>query len=628
VPDHAGFAAAITVREDVLRTALQAGYANGSDKGKRFAVSVDPAFDLSDSAVGMLPELFLGRPDVQCEGATNLLVVTLPMWGRVTITVDQVAHDVDMIGELELTLTPTFRTGPLTAPVKNAVELDQFSTVIAARSWTSTVTSAGTPPQIAALITGTEFRDRFTEKFSQGVFIGKIALPSIDASFLGPIVDKSGEVHARVRNGALLIGLRYTDATHDLVGDAENLQDFARGNDVAAVIHPNAVDVFLAQVHEMLLEAVENEGASLDSFTVSARNGYFQVNGSVSNGSGSVDFSFRIVRYLTYTLGGTYFTYLPKGRWVNSRTWDALDFRIENVTTDASPAWWVVLLGEVIGGILTLGWSILVIEGMADAAAANFGARVQAAKAGMPPARVRRTIPPPGGIAVRVGLDQFDITTAAGAYVGISVRPTPSAAVLFGPKTVPDDYKFDGLRYILRVPSSVSKADPALRIQWVLEDSSTGTVLRDEDGAAANRWRFEFTPGSFATTVFTVRARLYRRLGFATSELGTTSVDVHMRGPLAPKSYVRWRWAAKNPQVRFDAKETAWRYYGELLVNRWSEWHRTDQPCRAVTAHRRYRFEEEEAERLPFSLRLLENHRKGICPYCFYGGPAGVNASL
>ena len=95
-----------------------------------------------------------------------------------------------------------------------------------------------------------------------------------------------------------------------------------------------------------------------------------------------------------------------------------------------------------------------------------------------------------------------------------------------------------------------------------------------------------------------------------------------------PPAYVRWRWGAKNPQIRFDAANTEWRYHGELLVNRWSEWHRTDQPCRAVTAPGRYRFDVEEAHRLPFSLRLLEDHRKGVCPYCFYGGPAGINADL
>src|SRR5512143_1782013 len=98
--DSAGFAAAITVRENVLRTALQSAYANGSDAGKQFTE------DLSDSALGMAPDLFLGRSDVSCEGATKRLVVNLPMWGTVKVTQSGVEHSVRMFGEMELTLTP------------------------------------------------------------------------------------------------------------------------------------------------------------------------------------------------------------------------------------------------------------------------------------------------------------------------------------------------------------------------------------------------------------------------------------------------------------------------------------------------------------------------------------------
>src|ERR1041384_2367425 len=102
----AGFAAAITVREHVLRTSLQSAYANGSEAGKKFTE------DLSDSAVGMKPDLFIGLPDFSCEGSTNLLVVTLPMWGTVKVTLNGVEYLVQMFGEMELTLTPEFRTGP------------------------------------------------------------------------------------------------------------------------------------------------------------------------------------------------------------------------------------------------------------------------------------------------------------------------------------------------------------------------------------------------------------------------------------------------------------------------------------------------------------------------------------
>lgn len=152
--DHSGFAAAITVREHVLRTALLAGYANGSDSGKKFVE------DLSDASLGMQPDLFLGPPGFNCEGATNLLVTTLPMWGQVRVTENQVTHVVDVIGEMELTLTPTFKRGVAGTDTESSVVLDQIGTVINARRWTGRVTSAATPPAIAALITGNVFRSR------------------------------------------------------------------------------------------------------------------------------------------------------------------------------------------------------------------------------------------------------------------------------------------------------------------------------------------------------------------------------------------------------------------------------------------------------------------------------------
>jgi hypothetical protein len=615
------FAAAITVREHVLRTALQSGYANGSDTSKRFIE------DLSDSALGMEPDLFFGEPDINCEGSTNLLVVILPMWGTVKVTQSGVEHLVQVAGEMELTLTPDFRTGPPLAEPKTAVELDPSTTTVIARRWTATVTSSGTPPAMAAMITGDEFRTRFEAKFRQGVLFGKISLPSIDASFLGGVVNKATEAFGRVRNGVLLIGLTYVDEHHDLVGNPDDLQDIAGSNDVAGAVHKDAADIMLDEVHTKLVKGVEDEDASLDSFSVRPRDGYFYVSGAVSKSSGTVNFSFRVVPSMFHTRPGAYFQYVYKPRRVHSRTWAALDFRIEGVDTDVDRSWWVILFGEVIGGILTAGLSIIYVEGMVAAAASAFGGRIKSAKPGAPANRIRKTIPPPGGVSVRIGLDQFQITDG-GVFIGISVRATSSPAMLLGPTTVPSDYAFDGVRYILRPPSGVSRSDPALRIRWILEDRNAGTVLVDSDGPAHGRLSFDFVPGSFAASDFGVVARLYRQLGLAVTELGTQSVNVHMRSSLPPGAYVRWRWQGSNPQLRVVEATDTWYYAGDIRVNRWSEWHRTDQPCLAVNAEERFRYDLETANRLPFSLRLLENHRKGICPYCFYGGPAGVNANL
>lgn len=622
MPDHAGFAAAITVREHVLRTALRAAYANGSDSSKKFEQ------DLSGGGIGLRTDLFLGPPDFDCEGSTNLLVATLPMWGQVTVTDDQgTVHLVGVNGEMELTLTPAFRTGAPGTETESSLILDPSRVEIVARRWTATVTSAGTEPAVAAIVTGEELRSRFEQRFRQGVAFGQVTLPSIDASFLGSMARRASSVDARVRSGVLLIGLSYADATHNLFGDVEALQDFAGSNDVAGVVHPDAVDVLLDEVRTKLVEGVEKEGATLDSLRVRARDGHFHVSGAVSKSSGTVNFSFRVVPGMFHTRPGAYFPYLEKPRFVHTRTWPALEFRIESVTTNVDRAWWVVLFGEVILGVLTVGMSILVIEGMVSAAEANFSGQIQSAKPGAASARIRRTIPPPGGIGVRIGLDRFDITES-GVFVGISVRATSSATLLIGPTTVPATYRGDVLRYLLRPASGVAPNDPALRIRWSLEDRTNNVVIQDADGPAAGRLQFEFSPAPFAASDFRVVARLYRELGVTVDELGTTSVNVNIRPALPPNAYVRWRWQGSNPQISLDEATETWSYRGESRVNRHSEWHRTDAPCRAVNAWARYRYDVERADRLPFDLRLLESHRKGLCPYCFFGGPAGINAKL
>jgi hypothetical protein len=75
MPDHAGFAAAVTVRGHALSVALLAAYANGS-----FPKVL--AEDLAGGPPEVAANLFLGQPEINCEGATNLLVLTLATWVR------------------------------------------------------------------------------------------------------------------------------------------------------------------------------------------------------------------------------------------------------------------------------------------------------------------------------------------------------------------------------------------------------------------------------------------------------------------------------------------------------------------------------------------------------------------
>jgi len=615
VPDHAGFAAAVTVREHVLNAALLAAHANGT-----FPAKLER--DLPGGPESVIANLFLGAPRINCEGATNQLVLTLTAWGALRVTLNAAEEVAQITGELEVTIRPVF--GPGTS-MDLSLKLEPAPQDIIVRRWTASVTSEDTSAAVVSYLVGDAFKDRLQLAVRAAVALG--LLPSIDASFFGPLARLATSVDARVRNGLLLLGLNVENDDDTIVGDVDALVDFARSNDVAGVVNADAVKLMLDELRTRLVTAVENEGATLDPPSVTPAAGYFQVSGAASKSSGAVNFSFRLVPSMFHTRPGTVFHYLPKPRRVNSRTWPALEFQIEGVDTDVDRAWWVIVL-DVLGLVLTVGLATLYIEDLVSAAANNFSGQLKAAKPGAPAARVRRTIPPPGGVSVRVGVDQFEITTA-GVYVGISVRPTPTPAALLGPTSVPSTYADDILRYQMRLPSGVWAADPALRIHWTLEDRTNDVVLVDEDGAATGRLRFDFGPALFAgASEFGVVARLYRQLGPDVTELGTESVNVHMGGPLPAGAYIRWRSEVKNPQVTVDEASDTWTYGGEARVRRWSEWHRTDAPCRAVGTPNRYRFDEEIADRLPFSLRLLENHRGGLCPYCFYGGPAGVNPAL
>jgi hypothetical protein len=613
MPDHADFAAAVTVREHVLNVALLAAYANGS-----FPKTLEA--DLPGGPPEVAADLFLGLPEIDCEGATNLLVLTLNVRGSVRATLDTTEYLVDIAGELEVTISPVFTPG-------SNLQLDPSADDIDVRRWTASVTSPSTPADVASYLTGDQFRDRLQLAIRGAIALRLVRLPAIDVSFFGPLARMATSVDARVRSGVLLLGLNVDDESNSIVGDASALVDFARSNDVAGVVNSAAAVLMLDDLHTQMLTAIEDGGATLDRFSVATAGGYFQVSGAARNSSGTVNFSFRVVPSMFYTRPGTYFRYLPKARWVNSRTWAALGFHIEGVDTDVDRSWWVVVL-EVFLGLLTVGLATLYIEDLVSAAGQNFSGGVKAASPGAPAARIRRTIPPAGGVGVRIGVDQFEITTAE-TYVGISIRATPTPAALLGPVSVPSTYAGDVLRYQMRLPSAVTDADPALRIRWTLVDRTNDVVLIDEDGSAAGRLRFELSPTMRGSaTELSIGAQLYRQVGPNLTELGIQSVNVRMRGPLPPGAYVRWRSQVRNPQVVFDAATDTWQYRGEAQVRRWSEWHRTDAPCLAVHAPSRYRSDQEIADRLPFSLRLLENHRKGLCPYCFYGGPAGTNPSL
>ena len=150
MPDHAGFAAALTVREHVLNTALTAAHANGTFPNtlKR---------DLPGGPEPVFADLSLGAPSLNCEGATNLLVLTLTAWGALRVTLDGVEETGQLAGEIEVTIRPVF--GPGTA-TDLSLRLEASGEDIVVRRWTASMTAPGASTALVAYLTGDAFKDR------------------------------------------------------------------------------------------------------------------------------------------------------------------------------------------------------------------------------------------------------------------------------------------------------------------------------------------------------------------------------------------------------------------------------------------------------------------------------------
>ena len=327
-----------------------------------------------------------------------------------------------------------------------------------------------------------------------------------------------------------------------------------------------------------------------------------------------------------HTRPGAYFSTGPSPVRVHSRTWPALEFRIEDVQTDVDRPWWVILFGEVIVGLLTAGLSILYIEGLVSAAASSFRGRSK------PRNRGTCSAGPPDDPAARRHRR--------------SDRPRPVR-----------DHRVRGVRWHLRVgeafargavwahdgASHIPRRRPALYLAAAVgrcrerprAPHSVGARGPHEQRRAAGcGWTRRRAAAVRVLARVLHRGRL-RRHRSAVSPVGRDGV--RCRNPVGESAHAA-RVAADRlrslAQLGMEPADHRRRGDRHLVIprpcvgERYSEWHRVDAPCRAVNPHPDMRPEVEHADRLPFSLRLLENHRKGLCPYCFFGGPAGINANL
>ena len=629
MPDHAGFAGAVTIRAAVLGDALLSAYATGSFPSS-LRLSVDGAFKVD------LGHTFLGAPQVQClDGVLRLI---LPVWGP--LSVDGVTPDRVVSGAIDIDILPQFLVDyDDSAPPKvvNQLNLDPVSYLSITRLVFPVVDGDPFPDAVQAYLSGPDFANDVQDQLRFAVTFGMVSLPSVDISFLGELpsaIDRRGAV-AKVVPGAVLVGLKLDQDGVSLNGNLDQLVDFAGDHDIAAVTHPDALTFSLPSARALIEQKVRDAGATPTSFSVSAESGKLRVRAQAKDGSLSLSLSlsFAAVPVLSHTEPGLFLQF-TKPIFVGGKTWEALEFAVQEPQVDISKKWWVDVL-EALGaeflGVVGIGglgviFAELTISGLADEFSAKIGAQPNRSQG----ARVQRRAIGDTGAVLRIELSDYSIDSAEGTFVGIRLALKQAPVRLGGPTTIPYDYVGQPLAYRFTLPLGALVADPRLHVRWSLADAATGVVLSTDDGPATGRLTHTFVPSALAPgqTALTVRAEVYRDLGPASAVLADQSVPLTVRGPLPSPAYLRWSYGVVTPQLQFQEAANSWKYVGDLQHSRRSAIHRTDEPCQFAGRGSRYTFDVEKLATLPFAVHLLEDHRAELCDYCFYGGPAGVLARL
>src|SRR5262249_37806768 len=138
--------------------------------------------------------------------------------------------------------------------VKNndlVLQILDFNQDVILTDWDFEVVSGdGFSPDANDYLRSTKFRERLQKNFALAIQTGRVNLPKIDITFLGPVLEAVNNLTAqsRVVDRAVLIGLDVASDDVTTAGSVSLLADFARVNDIAAVTNRVAVPILLGKV--------------------------------------------------------------------------------------------------------------------------------------------------------------------------------------------------------------------------------------------------------------------------------------------------------------------------------------------------------------------------------------------
>ena len=618
MPDHAGYATAVTIRDNVFDDALLSAWHSGQIRHSFFkTIQEIPAPTASVN-------LFFDAPRARFVPFNRVDgILRINGWGTIGLRLNPFPSPSEartLEWQADLLITPT------ASSIGTVILLSAKKADYRLIDWQFDVLS-GSPFSAAseAYLTGNSFKS-YLQTWLQDA-IGDLLFPIVDFSYLGPFSGISfTTIDVQCVDEALTIGFNIDNGEFATAGDRTALHDFAGANDVAVVVNPDAVKAMMPNANQMVQDQIDQYDATLERLDITCEEGRFRVKGRASMTGGAANFSLAAIPRMTYSRPGAYIPLYKKTMVVKGRSWLALSFVPAEPQVDIDRSDWVVLV-ETIGGVATLGFLLFAIEAFISQIVQNITGGIASSDlntGGVTP-RVRRFGNPP----TRFKIEQFEIHTS-GVFIGISSRLETPSADLGGIRSIPRNFVGRRVRYEVRLPFEALESDPFLRIRWTVVDLDSGSVLLNEEGAAQNRRRLEFTPAALGSQVdrFAVVCRVFRVLGPFTTELFNETIRLEV-GPFLPQgAFVRWRYDVKNPQIDYDGAAEHWSYIGDRVVKRWSKFHRTDKPCKSVNHRSRFTYSEEVLDDLPFPINDIDGNRYRLCDYCFFGGPASTIAKL
>ena len=605
MPDHAGYASAVAIRERVFDDALLSAWHSGHIRH-----SILNTFQESPAPRGSV-NFFFGPPRAKFV-PFNRVDGVLPIrgWGTVGLRFGlfpSPAETKTIEWRADLRITPT-ASSIGTVILLSAKKVDYWLI-----NWQFDVLS-GTPfsDAAAAYLRGNLFKGRLQTWLQDA--IGDLLFPIVDFSFLGPFSGVSfTTIDVQCVDQALTLGFNVDNGEYATAGDRSALQNFAGANDIAVVVNPDTIKALMPNARQMVQDQIDEYDATLERLDIACEEGHFRVSGRASMTGGAANFSLAAVPRMTYGRPGAYIPLYKKTMVVKARSWPALSFVPVEPHVDIDRSDWVILV-ETIGGVATLGFLLFAVEAFISQIVRNITGGIQSADlntAGVTP-RVRRFGNPP----TRFKIEQFGIHVS-GVFIGISSRLEAPRASLGGIRSIPRNFAGRRVRYEVRLPFDALESDPFLRIRWTVVDLDSGSVLLNEDGVAQSRRRLEFTPAALGSQVvrFAVVCRVFRVLGPFTTELLNETIRLEIGQSLPDGAFVRWRYHVKNPQIKYDDTAERWSYTGDRVVERWSKFHRTDKPCKSANHRSRFTYSDEVLDDLPFPINDIDGNRYRLCDY-------------